>query len=628
MKVERTYIVGLLVAMCCMATVGAQELLVPAGHWQHRPAATKGLASVSLPFFDDFSDYRGAPAGKLWATGGAYVGTDYGALPPTVGVMTLDALDADGRLYPQASTSPFAADTAMSLPIRLEGLDSTDAVVMSFYYLPSGGGAHPWETVGDTPDEQDSLYLDFYSAADSAWHTVWARGGTSAARLLQETGHEWQYVAIPITDSIYFDSTFRFRFRNHCSLEDNGKKGMMGNVDQWNIDYVLVDRERTVDSVPVFRDITFVKPAPTMLKYYRAMPARQYRTSDMAGSLSMTIANLYSSPIASYYGYQVKDSSGTVLYSYDGGYQNAPAEGYQTEAVHARPSVGYAFAESNTPRTYTIVHNVREGATGDDRPQNDTVRYLQHFLDYYAYDDGTAENGYGLTSTAASVSLAYRFDLNTTDTLSAIDMAFNRSFNGENEGIRFYLTIWRAEDGQPGTVLYTDQASRTPIIPDSGALTDEHGPFHRYLLEQSVVVDGSIFVGFVQDGNDFINLGFDRSFNSAERIYHFTSVSWQQSYLSGSLMIRPCFGQSAVVGIEEAKEFNELKVYPNPADKKVNIDGLPAGCKVIVYDIRGRQVLVTNEEHIDASSLPDGIYLLKAITTSGALHTAKLIIRH
>lgn len=615
--------------MTLCATAGAQELLVPAGRWQQPAATHKSTTSVSLPFFDDFSDYRGAPTSSLWAFGGAYVGTDYGVLPPTVGMMTLDALDANGFLYEQASTSPFGADTAMSLPIRLDGLDSTDDVVMSFYYLPGGDGPQPWAMVGDTPDPPDSLLLDFYSATDSTWHTVWSRGGTNAAQLMNETGHKWQYVAIAITDSIYFDSLFRFRFRNHCSLEDNGKAGMTGNVDQWNIDYVIVDRGRSVDSVPVFRDIAFVNPAPTMLKNYRAMPARQYRTSEMAQSLSMTITNLYSSPIASYYSYQVLDSTGTVQYTYDGGYQNAPAEGYQTEPVHARPSVGYAFPQNDTPTTYTIVHNVREGATGDEYPQNDTLRYYQHFSDYFAYDDGTAENGYGLTSTAASVSLAYRFDLNTADTLSAIDMAFNRTFDCANCNIRFRLTVWRAENGLPGTMLYIDQNARTPIIPDSAALDGGRSAFYRYVLEHNVVVDGSIFVGFVQEGSDYMNIGFDRSFNSADRIYYYTSDTWQQSFLSGSLMIRPCFGQSAIVSIASAESENvTLTLYPNPADREVRIDGLPYASTVTVYDISGRKVLTVGGDRIDTSCLASGIYMVRAITTSGTLHTAKLIIRH
>lgn len=602
---------------------------MPAGRWQQHPMATKEATSVSLPFFDDFSGYRGTPDGSLWSAGGAYVGVDYGPLPPTVGVMTLDALDADGRLYPQASTSPFSADTAMSLPIRLDGLDSTDSVVMSFCYLPGGSGAHPWETVGDTPDAQDSLFLDFYSTVDSTWHTVWSRGGTSAARLRQETGHDWQYVAIPIVDSCYMDSLFRFRFRNYCSLEDNGKAGMMGNVDQWNLDYVMIDQGRTVDSIGIFRDIAFVKPAPTMLSHYRAMPARQYRSSDMAQRLQMTIANLYSSPIASYYSYNILDSNGAVLYTYDGGYQNAPAQGYQTEAVHATPSVGYAFEVSDSKRTYTIVHNAREGASGDEHQQNDTVRYEQIFSNYYAYDDGTAENGYGLTSTADTVSLAYRFDLNVSDTLSAIDLAFNRTFEGANEGILFYLTVWQAENGKPGTIIYRDSEARRPQLPDSAALDGDHGAFHRYVLDRSVVVNGNIFVGFKQVGNEFINIGFDRSFNSADRIYHRTAMDWEQSILSGSLMLRPCFGQSATIGISTPEpQVPQVTLYPNPADRQVTIDGINDGSIVTLYDMQGRHMLTARGNTVSTADLPDGMYIAKIVTRAGSLHTMKIIIRH
>lgn len=617
-----------LVALCATA-VEAQEMLVPAGRWQQHRESVKSTASVSLPFFDDFSDYSGTPDGRHWMPGGAYVGVDYGPLPPTVGMMTLDALDADGRLYPQATTSPFPADTAMSLPIRLDGLDSVDSVVMSFFYLPGGSGENPWETVGDTPNAHDSLFLDFYSVADSAWHTVWSRGGTSAAQLEFETGHAWQYVSIAISDSCYLDSSFRFRFRNHCSLTDNGVVGMAGNADQWNIDYVLIDRGRTVDSIGVFRDMAFVKPAPTMLKNYRAMPARQYRSSEMAQQLSMTIASLYSSPIASYYSYSILDSNGTVLYTYDGGYQNAPPQGYQTEAVHARPSVGYAFEQSNNERRYTIVHNVREGASGDDYPQNDTVRYTQVFGNYYAYDDGTAENGYGVKTNGQAPSIACRFDLNEADTLTAVDIAFNRTMGDATETARFFLTIWRSEEGRPGTVLYSDATARQPLWPDSASVANGHGAFRRFTLERDVVVDGSIFVGIRQDDNTFINIGFDRSYNSSDRMWQLSTMEWQQVYLSGSLMLRPCFGQAATIGIATVEhEDAEITLFPNPADKQVTLGGAAAGDHATVYDIQGRRVLTTVDNVINTANLLAGMYIVKVVTRTGRVHIAKLIIRH
>ena len=169
-------------------------------------------------------------------------------------------------------------------------------------------------------------------------------------------------------------------------------------------------------------------------------------------------------------------------------------------------------------------------------------------------------------------------------------MAFNRTFDCANCNIRFRLTVWRAENGLPGTMLYIDQNARTPIIPDSAALDGGRSAFYRYVLEHNVVVDGSIFVGFVQEGSDYMNIGFDRSFNSADRIYYYTSDTWQQSFLSGSLMIRPCFGQSAIVSIASAESENvTLTLYPNPADREVRIDGLPYASTVTVYDISGQR---------------------------------------
>lgn len=600
----------------------AQELLLPAS-WAARQTETvapKSAAAVSLPFFDDFSNYCGAPNPLLWDAGGTLVNTGFGPLAPTVGVLTLDALDANGCLYEQASASLFPADTAMSLPIRLDSLTAGDSVVMSFYYLPGGGSGNLWERVGDVPESGDSLFLEFYAAADSQWHTVWSRGGVSVDSLLAATGRSWQYVAIAISDSMYFDSAFRFRFRNFCSIEDNGKPGMAGAGDQWNIDYVVIDFGRTVSETPEFRDVAFVEQAPSMLRHYQAMPARQYRAQEMADTMRLTITNLYSSALATQYGYAVVDEEGDTLYRYDGGYENAPPflpdGSYQTSQAHAAPAVGYSFEQSDTPREYTVVHTVREGVGGDGWQRNDTVRFVQRFDNCYAYDDGSAENGYGLTSTASRVYLAYRFDLNVQDTLTAVDMMFNPVLGGANEAIQFHITVWREENGMPATVLYRDVERRRPTT-GSG--------FNRYVLENEVTVDGSIFVGFEQVGNNYINIGFDRNTNSSDRIYYLTSTAWQQSILRGSLMLRPYFGQSATEGIAGATTAERIVVCPNPTHGPVSLEGLPEGSAVQLYDMQGRMVLSVHELSFDVTGLK-GVFLLRAITPDGCVFTEKLIV--
>ena len=618
-------------------TAEAQEVLLPL-QCSVNNSITQAIKqssnqAVSLPFFDDFA--AGGLSADLWdARSGASVTFDVSPLAPTVGVATLDALDADGCLYPQAATTIFPADTLMSLPIRLDSLTPDDLVLLGFYYLPGGGHGNMWERVGEAPDPQDSLFLDFYRPSDSTWVTVWSTGGISVDSLMSHTGSAWQYVSVRIGDSAFFDSTFRFRFRNYASLESSPKAGKAGNGDFWHLDYVWLhqvqDGETSLNNVPDMRDVAFAAPAPMMLRNYRTMPYRQYTPQDMAPSLQLSITNLYSSPLASQYVYTVLDSAGTLLYHYDGGFENAPpflpAREYQSAPMHAAPTVSYTFPMMTEPTSYTVVHVVREGTAGDAYPLNDTVLYHQRFDNCFAYDDGTAENGYGLTSTASRLYLAYRFDLNTPDTLTAVDFFFNRTLDDGNAAIPFYLTVWRrGDDGRPAEVLYRDEMRRMP----------QFGGFARYLLETPVVVENSIFVGFEQSGNDYINLGFDRSLNTSDRIWYLTGTEWQQSILSGSLMLRPCFGSAATVGIENSDlrvPTFELKVYPNPAKDIVHIEGLPDGSCVELYDTFGRK-LFSKELNTDHSTLttdhfPSGLYLLRAVTPDGETCTRRLIIHH
>ena len=622
------HIMAAAIAMATLATsaLHAQEVLLPlqSAPSLGMPAKSAGIA-VKLPFFDDFSQPSPTLSPSLWDNCGTTAGLGYGELPPTIGMATLDALDADGNLYTNATTSPFPADTLLSLPIRLDSLTPADSLVLSFFYLPSGGSGNLWERIGDTPDPADSLYLDFYRPGDSTWQNVWARGGISVDTLIAHTGHAWQYVALSISDPAYFDSTFRFRFRNHCSLDAGTKRGMAGNCDQWNIDYILLDTARSSTAMLHPRDVAFVTPAPSLLSHYQAMPARQYRSGDMAQQLQLTIANLYNSELASHYQYDIISGDGDTVYSYDGGFENAPYDGYQTAAPHATPPVGYTFPESDTHSVYNIIHTVREGVGGDSHPQNDTIRFSQVFADYYAYDDGTAENGYGLTSTASHVYLAYRFDLNEEDTLTAVDLYFNRTKDGENESIMFLLTIWQADaDGHPSTVLYRDSERRRPAI-------DGLNAYQRYVLENATVVNGSIFVGFEQIGNDFINLGFDRHTQSADRIWYLTSTAWQQSILRGSLMLRPLFGSAATVGIDDSQHSTlntQHLIYPNPASTIVNISGLADGSTYNIYDIHGRLLLSGTGNSIDVSQLRDGFYIVRIANPDGSAHATKLIVKH
>lgn len=625
-----------IVLLVPFGSVKAQEVLLPlTSSVPAKAVKSADTSHLTLPFFDDFSNYTGLPDAARWRSNQALVNTDFAPKPPTLGMVTLDALDGSGNLYAHASTNLFGADTLASRPIRLDSLLGTtrraltlaDSIVLSFFYLPGGWYGNMWERVGDAPNVGDSLFLEFYAPADSAWQVVWAADGRDADTAGLAAHWPWLFVAVKVEDTRFLSSDFQFRFRNYASLEVNPKAGMVANCDQWNIDYIYLNYNRT-QSDSTFRDIAFVEKAPSMLAYYRAMPARQYRTTDMATAVPMGIVNRYAQTLASNYSYVVYDEGGTAIASYSGGYENVPPffpnGTYQSIATHANPPIDFAYPVSDDPTTYRVVHVVREGVGGDNHVSNDTTVFMQHFGNYYAYDDGFAENGYGLTTTGSRCWLACRFDLNAEDTLTAVDLFFNRTRGGENESIRFHLCLWAAQGNKPGSLIYKEEQFVTPLFSESDG-------FVRYRLAEPQVVDGMVFVGLEQLGNNFINLGFDRSYNSSNRICYRTGNEWQTSILSGSLMLRPVFGTAALVSIPVEPISPTISLSPNPAASRVsllckNVD--TRSLRLELFDRAGRRLLcIPFVESLDVEAYPAGVYFLRLTdTATGMAVNKKLVI--
>lgn len=634
-------------AFLTLSSAWAQEILAPLSSRQMPLSQSSVTSSFSktqvileLPFFDDFSNYEGIPDPARWATLHAFVNKDYAPEPPTVGMVTLDALDANGDLYPHASTNLFAADTLASQIIRLDSLTGayqqklqpSDSIILSFYYLPGGWYGNLWELVGDTPSQQDSLFLEFYDMAQDCWNIVWATPGFSPDTAGRHSLWPWRYASVKIDDIRYLSSQFQFRFRNYASLDPNPKSGIAGNCDQWNIDYIYLNRNRTVaDSF--FRDIAFVEKAPSLLSNYQSMPASQFQASDMNTRLQMKIVNRYNQTLASNYSYSIFNSEGQRLGGYDGGFENIPAffpnGQYQPNAVHCNPPVNYTFPQSTEPSEYRVVHVVREGVGGDNHTCNDTVVFNQIFDNYYAYDDGIPENGYGLTAPSNKMWLAIRFDLNSEDTLTAIDLFFNRTRNAENESIPFHLCIWNCENGQPHNMIYKDSIRQMPHF-------DGFNHFHRYKLHIPQIVEDTIFVGIEQLSNGYINLGFDRSNDAHQYTWSRTGNEWMQSYLRGAVMMRPVFGSRALVGIDKPNADllePQFSVFPNPSHGQVSIDlqeGIGDECQIKLFDMKGRCVLDSSVRYGQTPiclSLDKGIYIIQAINkTTGICSSKKIVV--
>jgi len=627
-----------IISIClCAIQLQAQELLVPLWGGQRPILSASGIKQsdvLTIPFFDDF------PHETLdchrWTNNQAIIANGWGLYPPTVGVATLDAVDENGELY-QHISSTFPADTLLSATIRLdsvfypfpESLLPADSLYFSFYYTPGGRQGENGGRIGDIPESQDSLSLEFYAKSTDRWVTVWSTPGKSPEDLNRETGSYWQHVMIPIIDTAYFTDAFRFRFRNLCSLDPVTTPGIVANSDQWYLDCISLDRFRTYDDIAE-RDVAFVHPARSLLKNYCAMPARHYRSSEMASTTATLITNRYTQPVASHYEYRIISEAGDTLHYYDGGFENVPSypvtNNYQGNDFHANPAVDYTFPADGATTTYRIEHIVKEGVLGDSYPANDTTVFFQVFDDYFAYDDGTAENGYGLTSTSSNVYLALAFQLNEPDTLLKIRMYFNRVRNDENQNMAFRIAVWKAGANGPGERIYRDATLRHPAF--AGLNT-----FVEYQLDQPLPLNGVVYIGLEQESGDYINIGFDRNYNHSNRLYYRIGSEWQRASISGSIMLRPCFTPfNGSLGINNTLTQSNtiLKVFPNPATDRINVHNLPIGATVTLYDACGRRLLHSIASAGDlvfpCKSLPSGIYYISVTTADNTNTVHKVVV--
>jgi len=79
---------------------------------------------------------------------------------------------------------------------------------------------------------------------------------------------------------------------------------------------------------------------------------------------------------------------------------------------------------------------------------------------------------------------------------------------------------------------------------------------------------------------------------------------------------------SITTGIADSKYSNE--VSPNPFRNTLNIENKLAGTTVYLYDLCGKQAMVSNEAVVNTSILPKGVYVIK-FTTDDGTKTSKAV---
>lgn len=569
--------------------------------------SSKSTDTLELPFFDDFSFHSVYPNSSKWSDNYAFINSTYPVNPISFQVATLDILNEKGELYPNASTQVFEADKLTSLPINLD-YPASDNIFLSFFYQAQG--------LGDPPGEKDSLVLEFFSPVEQDWFWVWSTSGESV--------QPFQQVLIPVTESYFLNKGFRFRFRNYGTLPINPSvPGAVGNSDHWHIDYVYLNRNRS-DSDTLIKDVAFVRPIGSLLNNYESVPWDHFqigKLTEMGAKLPMYYKNHDNIVRNVSRSFIIKNLiNNDVVRSFSGGAENLDPWQFREYL----PDIAYTYA---SPTADSAIFEARAFLTTDafDFKANDTVRYIQKFTNYYAYDDGTAENGYGLTGQGTeNARLAYRFQSFKIDTLRAVKIFFNRTLNDASRKY-FLLTVWNEISGAPGEIIYQQENIRPEY-------EDGLNTFYTYHLENPVEVPLVFYVGWVQQTTDFLNVGFDVNRNNRSRIFYNIDGNWRNTSFNGSLMIRPVVSSTALpTGIQNPKLFS-LKVYPNPTTGTVFLE-VPDSentndLSVQVYDIHGRLVLNTSYDHssLDMSRLTTGVYFLRLSGKSNLSQTHKIIL--
>ena len=558
----------------------------------------KNKASISLPFFDDFSSLDIST--NLWIGNSTLINNNYPINPPTIGVVTFDGLDSMGYAYDinMVNNSGYA-DQLLSQEIDMSNIDTA---YLLFYHQPQGHG--------DDPQVQDSLILEFLSDSlgFKSWKKVWSVAGS--------TLKEFKKNALMVFEQEFLHSTFQFRFRNIATLS--------GNFDHWHVDYVKFDTFNSSTDTSSINDVAFVYQGPSFLKRYREMPWKHFQdnsVNEINDTLNLFIRNNQASINVDYQYNVYRDNIIIDHYPSLGISRNITVLDYdsignfsfENPPVSINPNV---FPPNFSDSTEFLIEHII-GTGVNDFKKNDTIYNLQKFHSHFAYDDGSVESAYGIN--VAGAMAAYQFELNRPDTLRAVQMYFPQMLDSVNN-IEFLLTIWEDNSGYPGNIIH--QQIENPKHTSTNK-------FHFYYLDSLFQLTGVFYVGWQQNTADLLNIGLDK--NSSANNYMFYNVGglWNNSQYNGAWMIRPIVSENTVF-LASNEISSSFEVYPNPASSYVKIQTNDFSNRIILYDLNGNMLLnkIYNQNQIEISVdfLSSGIYVLKVINDSGFIYR-KIIIK-
>jgi hypothetical protein len=599
-------------------------------------AQAKAKALLTLPFFDDFSNGLTYPNSDKWVDSYVIINQEYAISPPTIGVATFDAINQYGNIYDHLTTSSLPADTLTSQPIDLN-LPESDSLYFSFQYQPKG--------LGKEPQIDDSLVIEFLSKDDNKWIRAWSASANFEINSVIENHHlekkvvtlnateiatNFFKVMLPINDERFRKAGFQLRFINYASLQTNTQiPSIRGNGDHWNIDLVYLNSYRYLADT-ILNDITLSKPVKSFLKNYESIPwlhfTGQAKLAELTDPLSfnMQYSNLGSITWNVTRRFVINDlSNASNNYYFSGGAENiSPFQIFNfTQNYEYTYNSSWEDSAKFSMENYLITDN-------DDSTQylreNDTARYTQQFFNYYAYDDGSAENGYGVWGEGSeNAMIALKYHSYVSDSLKGVLIYFNQIYDDYNTKLPFKLTVWKDNNGEPGDTLYQKYVLKPALAYNKDTL---------YKIDAPLKIGGDFWVGWVNTTTDALNVGFDLNNVHNDKLFYNRSGDWVQSQFEGSLMVKPVFGKFAQgqTGVDKPAQLTEFTIYPNPATNQINLN-LSEGThpeRIRIVNLAGQVVLnkVYENSSIDISNLSTGVYLFQLTLRNRTTTTKKLVI--
>ena len=639
---NKRFVLTILAAVFCMMNGMSQEYLTgfTGGIPEENIVKSRDEVVATLPFFDDFTNQGIYADEAKWQPGNVFVDSGFPKMPVNHKAATLDVIDHNGKVYSRGSSNPFIADSLLSVKIRLDSIGNhaitpEDSLYFSFYYQPGG--------FGDSPERDDSLVLQFgygynelvfdsvlqnyVTLRKTAWKQMWAAEGQSFESFIDSLGTNQYFkkVMIPITDTCFFKEDFRVLFFNYGTLPTTMYPNDRSNMDQWNIDYVYLDMNRSLDN-DTYPAVNFTNVSPTFLKRYSSMPYKHYKENpitEIDNIFNMYLTNVDVNTHEVRYSCVVEDNNSDWSYSYTSNplvinqYHNI---GVLKDSIVMGDFI-YPYNMPIDTTSFTIRHTVEVVDEHSGEVSGDVFEHQQIFGDYFAYDDGTPESGYGLVP--GDTYFAVQFKVTKLDTLRGVQMLFNRTFNDANYNF-FDIVVWKDNNGKPGQEMYVLKDKR-PIWNEN-----EMYAFSNYDFDQIVKVNSTFYVGLRQHYSKSINIGFDASVDNRRYNFYDAGDGWKNSSFPGSIMIRPIMGKNPDLIVNSGdQDGNNIVLYPNPANDFVRIagDDVIVYKEIVIYDLTGRAIKQAyNCKELDVNDLHNGVYMLQVVKENEATKTTKLMI--